>query len=152
MDRSPASVLFAPWKKHETLDGVSGAFNVGQQVTVMALGFDSATPGVEVHFELVYVKALSPENCECPPPGPVQIPGVTAAGKLRVGGALVKLSATNPFVVIDAPQYVMLRAVVAGSASDPNTVHDALEHLIVWMQPTSTHMVSDALRGLTTPD
>lgn len=104
------------------------------QVTVSALGLQ---PGDVISFELVFTPAIQPDFCASPP-CTVDLPSVAAATPLIVRGTKVTLTAGNPFVVMDAPQGMRVRAVM--EEGDQSQIW-------VWATKTQTPNVTDNLRG-----
>lgn len=114
----------------------SDTFSVptGGQVTITALGLLS---GEDVTFEIVLVPAVQPSLTSCVPYA-AELPSVAAAGPLHYCGERVKLTHGRNYVVIDAPQAVLLRAVA-------NTQDNS--SLWVWGTSTKTASPSEYMRG-----
>jgi hypothetical protein len=126
-----------------SLSGVSLVnFTIDSQVTVAALGLPT---GVTVTFEMVQISSpireqMCPGSCEIPA---VQLPTETAWQPLMCcEGQPVRVNNANPYIVLDAPQHVRLRALVTGydfsEASFPGEV-------IVY--PSTSTITNDAMRG-----
>lgn len=111
------------------LDGVSDTFAFVSQATVYAMGLQ---PGDEVHLSIVLVSSLLVEACVCPP-GRVTLPTIADEVPLRQCGAPVILTRDNPFVVLNAPQHIRLRAKLV--QDDPN---EPLSTQLVWHEQTSS--------------
>lgn len=105
-----------------------------RQLTVTAIGLQA---GDSVGFQMVYVPALDPDSCTCPP-FPVVLPSVAAVQELRCCGTPITLTEDNPVVILDNPQRTLLRAVL--NTSDPDGIY-------VWAVETATHDLNDRLRG-----
>lgn len=88
------------------VDGVSDTFEISSQVTITALGLE---PTDQVTFWLTLLSEPLKGECPCPPLT-VQFPQVLDEVQLACCGTPVVLSRENPFVVLDAPQGIKLRA------------------------------------------
>lgn len=119
------------------LDGVSDTFQIQSQITVYAMGLQ---PGDLVEFFVCLVSDLVRSACVCPP-GNVVLPSVVDEVPLTCCGEPISLSRERPFVVLDAPQGIRLRAKL--TQDDPN---EPLSTQIVWFNPTTT-AINDRLRG-----
>ena len=133
------TTLFNP----SSISGVSLVnFTIDSQVTVAALGLPA---GAHVRFEMVQISSpmreqICPGSCEIPA---VQFPLETAWQPLMCcEGQPVRVNAANPYVVLDAPQHVRLRALVVGydfsAAPFPGEV-------IVY--PSTSTITNDTMRG-----
>lgn len=116
------------------LSPYSPVFSVKKQVTVFAFGLEA---GDYIEFELVYVPTASGDPCECVP-FQAELPQVGATAPLMCCSGRIRLTNTTPFVIIDAPQSVGIRAVL--TAADPTAV-------VAWLEETDTPNVTDRLRG-----
>lgn len=89
-------------------------FAIGTQVTIAALGIPA---GVEITFEMVRLSSpvrpqICPGSCEIPP---VEFAKETAWQPLMCcNGNKVKVTAANPYTILDSPQHVRLRALMTG--------------------------------------
>lgn len=89
-------------------------FTIDTQVTVAAIGLPA---GASVTFEMIMIsspnyEAICPGSCEIPA---VVLPSETAWQKLLCcGGAPVTLNTLNPVIVLDVPQHMRIRAIMAG--------------------------------------
>lgn len=102
----------------------SESFTLRSQVTIYAFGLGA---GDRVTFEALSVPA--PEfACACPP-GRATLPGVTGIIQLHCCGEPIELSEANPYVILDAPQNVQIRAKLES---------DNPEFVTVWMVNTDT--------------
>lgn len=114
----------------------SDVFTVYTQVTVVGLGFQD--PDDYVRFRIV---KLSPAKPLCPcPPYLVDTPNVVASAPLLCCGTEVRVSLSNPYVIIDAPQNVAIQAEYVS----PNSGAYPAE---VFYQTTDTKNVNDRMRG-----
>jgi len=131
---------------------VSAPFRVVNQITVFATGL---LPGDEVQFETLKYAETEPTSpscgSNCDPCLPVGSKMVVGAVRLRCCGCgcsspqaeyPVRLTYETPYVVIDAPQNVDLRAVYIGAN---------LGDFDVWYENTNTEDVTDAMRGCCNP-
>lgn len=117
-------------------------FTIDTQVTVAALGLPA---GAVVKFEMVQISSpvrdtLAPGCCEIPATG---MPNETAWQPLMCcEGQPVRLNGASPFVVLDAPQHVRLRAVVEGydfsGAPFPGEI---------LVYPSTSTITNDTMRG-----
>lgn len=119
------------------LDGVSDTFQINSQVTIYALGLQ---PGDVVSFYTCLISDLVRAACVCPP-GNVVLPAVIDEVQLTCCGEPVILTPDKPFVVLDAPQGVRMRAKL--TQFDPN---EPLSTQIVWFNVTNS-AINDRLRG-----
>jgi hypothetical protein len=133
------TTLFNP----SSISGVSLVnFTIDTQVTIAALGLPA---GASVNIEMVQISTpvrdqICPGSCEIPA---VQFPSETAWQPLMCcEGKKVTLNAASPYIVIDAPQHVRLRALVTGydfsAAPFPGEV-------IVY--PSTSTITNDTMRG-----
>lgn len=133
------TTLFNP----SSISGVSLVnFTIDSQVTVAALGLPA---GATVTFEMVQISSpvretICPGSCEIPP---VQFPSETAWQPLMCcEGQPVRVNTANPYIVLDAPQHVRLRALVTGydfsAAPFPGEI-------IVY--PSTSTITNDVMRG-----
>lgn len=116
---------------------VSGTFAVpvGGQLTVYGFGLQ---PGDKITFEMLYVPTLKGEPCETPPGGQAELPQAAAVAPLLCCGKEIAVTIDNPYVVIDAPQNILLRAVL--EAED-------IPSIASWAIETKTANVNDRMRG-----
>ena len=105
MERADKKMLF--WPDFIPQESETFYLGYGQQVTLVAMGLSGSD---EVSFEVVYVPAMEPDPCACPP-GQAVLPGVAAYAPLTCNGTPVMLTEENPIVVIGRPQNFLLRAV-----------------------------------------
>lgn len=119
------------------LDGYSDPFEIpkGGQLTVFALGLE---PTDSVTFFIVALSQFIPAPCVCPPFN-VTLPAVIDEMPLRCCADPVTLTRDRPWVVLDAPQMIKIRAKV--NATLPLTTQ------IVAYEPTATPYPSDFMRG-----
>jgi hypothetical protein len=133
------TTLFNP----SSISGVSLVnFTIDTQVTIAALGLPA---GASVNIEMVQISTpvrdqICPGSCEIPA---VQFPSETAWQPLMCcEGKKVTLNAASPYIVIDAPQHVRLRALITGydfsAAPFPGEV-------IVY--PSTSTITNDTMRG-----
>jgi len=133
---------------------ISQPFTVVKQVTVYATGL---VFGDEIQFETVTYAEAPPsaqdQGCcdtpTCSPciPNPGQI--VTGTARLTCCGCScasedypIRLTADTPFIIIEAPQNVYIRAVyIGGNLGDFN----------IWTEQTETANVTDGMRGCCHP-
>ena len=92
--------------KKVAVDGISDTFEITSQVTITALGLE---PEDQVTIWLTLLSEPLKGDCPCPP-AMVQLPQVLDEVQLTCCGTPVVLSRQNPFVVLDAPQGIKLRA------------------------------------------
>lgn len=102
-----------------------------QQLTVVATGLQD---GDTVEFEIVVVNKLVPGDPCCP--GPVSLPTVIENTPLMCCGERITLTNKRPYVIIDAPQGSVLRAILTSD-----------EVPLVWATRTSTPYPSGYQRG-----
>lgn len=96
----------------------SAPFTIENQVTLFASGLQGSD---KVVIEVVSMTKSGPSGDLCCP-GPVSLPEINGAVPLLVrdccADKAVELTALKPFVVLDAPQKIPLRArVVAGAGA-----------------------------------
>lgn len=125
-------VLFTPQDNNEQSD----TFFVGhgKQITVFAFGL---APDEYISFEIIFSPAVRKDLCICPPLK-AQMPSVADAVPLSCCGQEVRLTSTNGFVIIDAPQNVDMRAVL--HAKDRAGIY-------AWASDSNTSYVTDRMRG-----
>jgi hypothetical protein len=117
-----------------TLSGISPPFEIREQITVVALGLE---PLDTVSFWLVLQTTPVRDPCACPP-GQVVLPAVLDEVQLRCCDVPVVLTRTKPFVVLDAPQGITMRAkLVTLTPSTQSVVYEE----------TTTANVNDRMRG-----
>lgn len=122
---------------NDTVGAVSLPFTVpvGGQITVFALGL-AGTDYVE--FEIVLYSDPMNHGCACPPlvfeplAPELTAPLVTASGALR-------LTPERPYVILDAPQGVPLRARFVGESPVVSQQ--------VWFENTNTPTPTEFMRG-----
>lgn len=120
-----------------TVAGTSDPFDIGEQVTVVALGLE---PTDVVYFEIVLLSDPVRNMCACPPLLVTPV-SVIDAVPLLCCGERVELTRNKPFVVIDVPQNAKLRAVLQQTPPGPITTQ------FVYYSTTNTKNVNDRLRG-----
>lgn len=120
----------------DVLNGISAPFGVDRQMTVYASGLAGAD---YVEIQVVRINAARTASCECPP-AKVTMPEVVWSTPLTCCGTAVRLTPAQPFVLIDFPQGVSMRAVL--HSTDPD-VSDRL----VWVEQTNTAYPTDRMRG-----
>jgi hypothetical protein len=120
------------------LDGISDTFEIapGEQFTVSASGLEV---GDTVTFSLVSISRFVPDPCICPPFN-VTLPSVTDEVPLRYGADPITLTRDRPYVILDAPQGLKLRAQV-------NTLALPLTTQVVAYEKTKTPFPSEYMRG-----
>ena len=123
------------WPQHVEPESSTFSIDYGKQMTVYAVGLEAND---EITFQILHVPSIDPDHCACPP-GAVTMPAVAGYAPLMCCGTEVKLTATNPFVIIDAPQRVLLRAVLKADSPENN--------VWAWVTETETHNVTDRMRG-----
>lgn len=124
-------ILFGPGEigtESQTFD-----LPVGTQQTVVAVGLEA---GDMVQFEIVVVNKLIPGDPCCP--GPVRLPTIEAMVPLMCCGERITLTPERPYVVIDAPQGSLLRAILTS---------DSVQVPLVWTTRTTTPNPSGYHRG-----
>ena len=84
----------------DVLNGISAPFGVDRQMTVYASGLTGAD---YVEIQVVRINAARTASCECPP-AKVTMPEVVWSAPLTCCGTAVRLTPTQPFVLIDFPQ------------------------------------------------
>jgi hypothetical protein len=117
------------------LDGYSTPFSITSQVTVFAYGLE---PGDEVTFSLLGISKPVPEPCVCPP-GAVTLPAIVDELPLTCCEDVITLTRDRPWVVLDAPQHILMRAHL--------TPADALSTQVVVMVESNTPYPTDFMRG-----
>lgn len=125
--------LFYPNKMTTTSD--SFVIPIGGQVTVFAFGLE---PDDEITFDMLYVPSLAGDPCDCPPGGQAELPQAAAVERLRCCGESIRLTYDNPYVILDSPQNIFIRANL--EAEDTMAVTS-------WLVTTNTPNVNDRLRG-----
>lgn len=120
----------------KNVDTVSPTFRIGKQVTIVALGLE-VTDEVTVWMVLPTDPVKNP--CSCPP-GAVVLPSVLDEQQLPTccGEGFVTLTRARPYVVLDAPQDVLLRVKL-----DTATLNTQW----VGYGETTTEDLNDYLRG-----
>jgi hypothetical protein len=118
----------------DTISGVSPTFEIREQITIVALGLE---PLDVVTIWLVLQTTPVRDPCACPP-GQVVLPAVLDEVQLRCCGTPVELTRNSPFVVLDAPQGITMRAKLA-------TLTPSTQSVVY--QETSTANVNDRMRG-----
>lgn len=106
---------------------------VGAQWTVVATGLQD---GDSVEFEIVVVNKLIPGDPCCP--GPVTMHTIIQSTPLMYWDERVQLTNTRPYVIIEAPQGSVLRAILNS---------DEVEVPLVWATRTDTSCPSEYQRG-----
>lgn len=121
----------------DTVDATSPAFTLGDndQVTIFAMGLN---PDDRVVFELVMFGGLLNEDCTCPPLAvkPVAVQDVVP---LRCCADEIVLTRDRPYVILDAPQNIPLRARLLSV--------DPVDQQRVWLRHTNTPNPTDYMRG-----
>lgn len=118
----------------DTLNGISLPFEIAHQITVVALGLE---PLDTVTFWFVLQTTPVRDPCACPP-GQVVLPAVLDEVQYLCCDVPVVLTRARPFVVLDAPQGVTMRAKLVTLI--PSTQ-------VVAYQETTTVNVNDRMRG-----
>ena len=118
-----------------TVSGESQTFEIVRQITVHAQGLE---PGDVVNFYMVQLTDLTYDPCSCPP-NRVELPKVLDEEVLRCCGVPIALTREHPFVIMDAPQGVLLRAKLTYAG-----VHSTQR---VYFVESNTQNVNDRLRG-----
>lgn len=113
---------------------ISQPVTLKSQLTFVAFGLEGTD---EVSFEVVLLSAPLQAGCQCPP-GQVVMPSVAQSFPLTCCGEPIKLTESNPFVIIDAPQGFMLRALW-------NVL--PTEGQVVMCEETATPNLNGRLRG-----
>lgn len=128
----PKKILFQP----NIISDQSDTFVIGygRQITAIAFGLQA---GDEITFQAVHVPAIDPDTCACIPHN-VELPSVAAHFPLMCCGKEVKLTKDHPYVILDAPQRTLLRAI--RNVADPDIV-------VAWVVETDTPDLNDRLRG-----
>jgi hypothetical protein len=121
-------------------------FTIDKQVTVAALGIPV---GAEVTFEMVRLSTPSyepvcPGSCEMPP---VQFASEIAWQPLMCcNGNKVKVTSNNPYILLDSPQHVRLRALLTNyDFSDGPFPGEVIVY------PSDSTIPGDDKRGCCTP-
>jgi hypothetical protein len=121
-------------------------FTIDKQVTVAALGIPV---GAEVTFEMVRLSTPSyepvcPGSCEMPP---VQFASEIAWQPLMCcNGSKVKVTSNNPYILLDSPQHVRLRALLTNyDFSDGPFPGEVIVY------PSDSTIPGDDKRGCCTP-
>lgn len=123
------------------LDGVSTTFEIRKEVTVHAQGLE---PGDEVEFWIVQLTDPVRDPCACPP-GVVTLPSVMDEVPLLCCGDRVILTRERPYVVLDGPQGVYLRAKLTGTDGDP-FIGPMTTQRVYFVESESRH-INDRMRG-----
>lgn len=94
----------------------SEPFKIQHQITVFASGLQGTDT---VEFDVVSITKSAPASGDVCCPGQVGLPDINSVNPLKTcDGTAVKLTAAKPWIVIDMPQQVPLRArVVADDAA-----------------------------------
>lgn len=120
----------------DTVGGISPTFEVSGQITIFA----SHLAGSDyVELELVDITPAKTPSGDCPP-YPVILPAVVWSAPLKCCDEPIKLTPDQPYVLVDHPQNVKLRAKLVTSDvgwSDKR----------VWFKETSVHNPNDRMRG-----
>jgi hypothetical protein len=118
-------------------------FTIDNQVTVAAIGLPA---GATVTFEMVQLntpgrEAMGNGNC-CEIPADIMPHELAWQPLMCCEGQPVRVNAANPFIVLDAPQHVRLRALLTGFdfSAGPFT-----GDVIVY--PSTSTITSDTMRG-----
>lgn len=119
----------------DTVSGVSATFEVGNQLTVFAANLAGSD---YVEFEIVALTPPKKAECECPPT--VVLPAVNWSAPLKCCGQAVRLTAAQPFVLIDHPQHIKMRARLV-------TTDVGWSDKIVWAESTNVPNPTDRMRG-----
>lgn len=106
----------------------------GGQMTVVGMNL---APEDEITFQIVYVPTMPADSCACSTVLPLPL-SVAAFEDLQWQGRKVRLTKSNPVVIIDAPQGFLIRAVRRQTDN---------EGLHLWARPTGTVNVTDTMRG-----
>lgn len=115
-------------------DEVSPSFWINSQLTVVAFGLAEED---EITFEAVAVPAPLADPCKCPP-SKVSMPSVADRFPLQCCGEDIKITSDRPYVILDAPQHITLRAVL----------HSKHPELIrAWAATTNTPNLSQWQKG-----
>lgn len=123
------------------LDGVSQTFEITREITVHAQGLE---PGNEVEFWIVQITDPVTNHCACPP-GQVVLPSVMDEVPLLCCGERVILTRDQPYVVLDGPQSVYLRAKLVETGGAPLTGPVTTQR--IYYSETTTPGINDRLRG-----
>lgn len=115
---------------------VSPPFFIRSQVTVYATGL---APTDRVEFDMLVLSNPLSDDCACPPLV-VQPLSIEATEPLTCCNGPVRITSSRPFVILEGPQGVLVRARLV--TSDPGVT---VQH--VWMEETSTANVTDFMRG-----
>lgn len=125
----------------DTLDGVSVPFEVADQVTVYAFGLE---PTQRVAFYMTGLSEVMKASCGTGCPPSVTLPTVVDEMQLACCGAPIYLTRAQPWVIIDSPQAVKIRAKLESSLGAPQ-VPEA--QTFIGYRPTNTANVNDRMRG-----
>lgn len=117
------------------VDGISAPFVITNQITVFALGL---ADDEYVEFDILMLSDPLNGGCDCPPLV-VSALNIQALAPLGNCNGPIQLSAERPFVVLDAPQNVRLRARLM--TDEPITVQR------VWFEQTNTPNLTNYMRG-----
>lgn len=125
----------------DTVGGVSLPFTVpfGGQLTLFALGLSGAEV---IEFEIVRYTDPMNNGCACPPLAFEPLAPQSVAQLQSCNGPL-QLSPTRPFLILDAPQGVPLRARFVGASPVVGQQ--------VWFENTNTPTPTDYMRGYDCP-
>ena len=113
---------------------VSQPITLKSQLTFAAFGLEDDD---EVLFEVVILTEPLKASCQCPP-GQVAMPSVAQSFPLTCCSGQVKLTATQPFIILDAPQGFLIRA-------SWNVLPD--DGQVVLYEETNTPNLNGRLRG-----
>lgn len=116
------------------LDGISDPFEVSDQVTVFAQGLE---PTDTVTFFLVALSKFVGTPCVCPP-GNVVLPAVVDETPLLCCDTPIVLDFEHPWVIIDAPQGLKIRAKLTAAL---------ITTQVVAYNETNTKNVTERMRG-----
>lgn len=125
----------------DTVGGVSLPFTVpfGGQLTIFALGLSEEEA---VEFEIVRYADPMNNGCACPPlvfePVAPQL-----VAPLQSCNGVLQLTSDRPFLILDAPQGVPIRARFVGPAPVVGQQ--------VWFENTNTPTPTDYMRGYDCP-
>lgn len=122
----------------DTVSATSQPFEVKPQATVFAANLAGSD---YVEFEVVAITPARRPSCECPPV-PVVLPAVVWSAPLLCCGQPVRLTATNPYVLIDHPQGAKIRARLV-------TAEVGWTDKVVWLEQTAVDYPNDRMRGCT---
>lgn len=125
----------------DTLDGVSTPFEVIDQITVYAFGLEATQ---RVAFYMVGLSEVLKASCGTGCPPLVTLPTVIDEMQLKCCGEPIYLTRDQPWVVIDSPQSVKIRAKLEDELGDPQV---PAVQTFVGFRPTNTVNVNDRMRG-----